>query len=169
MSESAPGVDSDIEVEMSDYAGPEVWHEAGHALAALHLGGEVRLVTLESEFDDHAGHTAVAWSGFAEEERTRRSALVALAGPVAETLYVGEDVEDPAVLATWRADWEEAEACLRRLAEDPEERGVLRQRLLAELVGLFRDERVWEQLARIVDALDAYETLDADMIEDALG
>ena len=35
--------------------GPEAWHEAGHALAALFLGGVVREVTLESERDGLAG------------------------------------------------------------------------------------------------------------------
>lgn len=154
---------------MSDYPGPAVWHEAGHVVAALHFGGEVRLVTLESDLDEHVGHTEVVWRGLGELERARRSALVALAGPVAETLYLGEDIEDPAILSAWRADWDEAENCLKALTTDPEEHAVLRNRMIAELVRTFRDERVWEQLARMVDALDAYETLDATLIEDALG
>ena len=38
----------------------EAWHEAGHALAAWWLGGEVQEVTLESERDELEGHARVA-------------------------------------------------------------------------------------------------------------
>ena len=152
---------------MSDY--PGLWHEAGHALAALHLGGEVRLVTMESEVDGHKGQTEVVWRGFDTPGRLRCSALVALAGPVAETLYMGEDVLDPAVLSAWRGDYGEAQACLEALAPDPGDRARLEKRLIAELVAHFSDDRTWERLARVADALDAHESLDATLFLDAAG
>jgi hypothetical protein len=154
---------------LNDHPGQEAWHEAGHALAALHYGGEVRFVTLESELEGHEGHTEVAWRGLARPERLRRSALVALAGPVAETLYLGEDVENPRVLSSWAGDWAEADSCLADLVTGSAERGGLRDRLIAELVALFREDRALEQLARIADALDAHGTLDAALLEEAAG
>ena len=70
----------------------ESWHEAGHALAAHLLGARVNLLTLESELDGHGGHAEIDWTGVSNQ--TRGSALVALAGPVAELVYRGEEILD---------------------------------------------------------------------------
>ena len=87
------------------------WHEAGHAVIAHCLGGEVRLVTLETELEGHEGHTEVAWHDMAGADPDRRSASVALAGPLAEVLVRnGGEREDLLALSSWRGDWQEAEA-----------------------------------------------------------
>ena len=100
--------------------GPEAWHEAGHALAAHLLGGAVREVTLESELDGFEGHVAVQWGPVGDREEARRSALVALAGPVAELVFRGDDVlADPGALSAWRADWDEADAQLAIVLHAP--------------------------------------------------
>ena len=65
------------------------YHEAGHVLIAHLLGGEVLETTLETELDGHRGHTQVAWRGLASGDLARASAFVALAGPIAETLWRG--------------------------------------------------------------------------------
>ena len=46
------------------YPGPICWHEAGHAFAAQLCGAEVQLVTIESDLDEHQGHTEIAWPPF---------------------------------------------------------------------------------------------------------
>ena len=146
----------------------EAWHEAGHALAAHLLGARVVLVTLESELDGHGGHVEVDWTDVAEH--VRGSAMVALAGPVAELVYRGEELlDDPQVWAAWRADWDAAEACLEELESEPALREELRRALLAELQAAFGDPHMSERLARIADALDAHETLDSGLFADALG
>ncbi len=147
------------------------WHEAGHALAAHLLGGEVRLVTLESELDDHEGHVEIGWPGaLPVRDRTRASALTALAGPIAE-LVLGDDVDeiDPEVLASWHHDWREFESCLDRLTQDPQERAALQTELLRELHATFADPETHEQLARIADMLSAHGTLDDVLFLDAIG
>lgn len=142
------------------------YHEAGHALVAHLLGGEVQETSLESEHEGHAGQTRVLWSGFEERDRIRRSAMSALAGPVAEVLWRGESVleED---LSAWRADWDEVDAGLEALAPI-EEREVLRQRWLDELKELLEDPQTWENLCRIADALEAHETLDQILLQEYL-
>ena len=161
--------------------GPEAWHEAGHALAALFLGGVVREVTLESERDGLAGHAAVEWPAGADvgEAGARRMAAVALAGPVAELVFRGEDVlDDPDAVAAWRADWDEAERwlgeALARSGETAESRNAerreeLRRAILRELHGWFDESEGYERLARVADALDAHETLDAALFAEAVG
>ncbi|MEM9380710.1 MAG: hypothetical protein AAGB93_12230 [Planctomycetota bacterium] len=149
---------------------PEAWHEAGHALAAHLCGGTVREVTLESELDGHGGHVAVEWGPAGPAESARRSLTVALAGPVAELVFAGDEaLEDPHAPSTWRADWAEAEAQLALLSPDPEERAATRERAVVELRSSFESADGYERLARIADALDAHETLDETLFVDALG
>ena len=88
------------------------YHEAGHAFIAHRLGGHVVAVTIEDEYGALMGRTTVQWRGLDARGRRRCSALVALAGPVAEARWRG-DVELLAVLSAWRADWQEVQAALR--------------------------------------------------------
>lgn len=142
------------------------YHEAGHVLLAHLLGAEVRETTLESERDAHVGHTAVAWTGSGAADSRRGSALVALAGPVAEVLWRGGDVleED---LSAWRADWAEADAVLEVLAPTGE-REALRRRWLDELARILGDPETWERLCRVADALEAHGTLDRALLDELL-
>ena len=142
------------------------YHEAGHVLQAHIAGGEVLESTLESEHDDHVGHTAVRWSGLDAEERAHRSGLVALAGPVAETLWRGGDVFDQDI-SPWRGDWDEANAALAIVAPDVE-RDAVRQQWITEIVRELRDPAAWEILCRIADALQAHGTLDRSLLEEIL-
>ncbi|MFT4540691.1 MAG: hypothetical protein ACI841_002624 [Planctomycetota bacterium] len=150
--------------------GPEAWHEAGHALAAHLLNGVVRELTLESELDGLEGHVAVEWPTAATEEcAARRQALVALAGPVAELVFRGEDVlEDPHALSAWRGDWEEAQTQLSQLHAEDEAREAGLRAMLAELHELFAVADGYERLARLADALDAHGTLDRDLFLEAI-
>ena len=66
------------------------YHEAGHVVMAHMLGGEVVHVTIENDDDELLGLTTVRWRKSDDAERRRCSALVALAGPVAETRWRGE-------------------------------------------------------------------------------
>ncbi len=147
------------------------WHEAAHAVVAHLLGGEVRCVTLESEWQGHDGHTEVAWRGLDRRELARCEALVAWAGPLAELLRDGGVPDDPAelepeVVASWRADHEAAERALGVLAGGPEERARIRRALLAELHELLEHPAVEERIARVADHLEAHGTLDAVLFED---
>src|ERR1700730_1769160 len=88
------------------------YHEAGHALMALLLGGEVRLVTIEPDNDDgpdRYGDTQVLWrrAGTSEKEFAQKAVQVSLAGPVAEMIYSG-DPYHPGLVAEWAADWRQA-------------------------------------------------------------
>lgn len=146
------------------------WHEAGHALAAHLLGGVIREVTLESEHDAFEAHVAVEWERTDPANDARRFATVALAGPVAELTFRGEEVlDDPKVFAAWSADWDECSAQLERLEPREEARDALRREILRELHARFDEPDTYEQLARIADALDAHETLDETLFADALG
>ncbi|MCK5942089.1 MAG: M50 family metallopeptidase [Planctomycetes bacterium] len=141
------------------------YHEAGHVLMAHLLGGRVVEASIEHDGDGFAGSTSVEWTGLDAGEHARRSAMVALAGPVAEAHWRGAARQLDA-LTTWRADWQEVE---RALATVPpaEREGALRQWLAtvrSELTGA----TAWEHLCRLADMLEAHGTLDQTLIEATL-
>jgi hypothetical protein len=145
------------------------YHEAGHAYLAHLLGGRVLEVSLEPDGDDGdenpAGRTAVRWSAAPRAEQQRRSALVALAGPLAELHFRGE-LDQLDTLSAWRADWREVQQALAgQRAKDPA--AVLR-RWLAEVRAALTEPAAWERLCRLADALEAHGTLDADLLDDLL-
>src|ERR1044072_148301 len=88
------------------------YHEAGHALLAVLVGGEVQLVTIDPDRDDgpeRQGDTQVIWrrGSMGERKFAEASLQVSLAGPVAEMIYSGEPYH-PGLVAEWAADWRDA-------------------------------------------------------------
>ena len=146
------------------------YHEAGHALAAHLLGGEVRSVTIEPDRDDgprRDGDTQVVWrrSRMSEKDWARTTVQVCLAGPVAEMLYSG-DPYHPGLVAEWAADWQEAWQAAAPLHVDERRR---MQYLEDESIRLYhrrKEEPAWSALAAIADNLLAHETLEAEQVEE---
>lgn len=138
------------------------YHEAGHAYLAHRLGGRVVTVTIEHESGGVMGCTTVRWGGGDAAERRRRSALVALAGPVAEALWRGE-IESLRELTTWRADFREVQQALRDEGP-PDVQAAQLQRWLACVRKELDDPDGWERLCRIADQLEAHGTLDEDLL-----
>jgi hypothetical protein len=138
------------------------YHEAGHAFLAHRLGGHVVAVTIEDEDGGLMGRTTVHWRDLDVQERRRCSALVALAGPVAEARWRG-DAELLAALSAWRADWQEVQAALSAAARGGDQPQLL-QRWLARVRREIDDPDGWEQICRLADALEAHGTLDEGLL-----
>jgi hypothetical protein len=152
-----------------DHPDAKAWHEAGHALMAHLLGGRVQHVTLEPDDEGMDGEVAVAWPR-AGEPFEARSGRVALAGAVAEIVFLGDDPDlDPATLSAWRGDWDEACRCAAILEREPERRRALLMTWIGEVHALLDAPGHEESLARIADALHAHGTLDDVLFVDALG
>ena len=147
----------------------EAWHEAGHALIAHLLGGEVQTLTLESDEEAFEGRATIAWPAASPDEAARRSALTALGGPLAELIFRGEvDLDDPQLVQAWDGDWQEVERCAAAVQPNPDLRTDIIQRWLHEVETTLRTPRSEEILARIADALDAHGTLDDTLFEECL-
>ena len=151
------------------------YHEAGHALVAHLLGGEVRTVTIEpdnhlEDTDDgprREGDTQVLWrrAQMSEKEWAHTTVQVCLAGPVAEMLYSG-DPYHPGLVAEWQADWQEAWQAAAAI--HPIERRRM-QYLEDESIRLYHRlklEPTWSALASLADNLLAHETLEAEQVEE---
>jgi hypothetical protein len=147
------------------------YHEAGHAVAAVILGGEVIRVSLESEQDDDLplrdGDVAIRWHhrGLSRRDLVEREITVSLAGPAAEMIYQGERPH-PATMSQWRADWEVAWSLAGEIFSDPQRRMAALEALCVALCQLLDDPAHWQAIAETADRLEAFETLEGDEVEE---
>ena len=140
------------------------YHEAGHAVVAHLLGGEVQSVSIEDSFDSESnrlGDTAVLWRGLDERERALNELASVLAGPIAEAIYRDDDVtlDDS---SEWLADL----ALVARLSEKLHETKAKQKNTIAvtctRLRRWFQRDENWAAVAAVADELATHELLDAD-------
>lgn len=154
---------------MSSELTPIAYHEAGHAVAAVLLGGQVVEVTLEPENDgswpDREGDVSIRWhhGGLSKQDLLRREITVCLAGPAAEMLFEGERPH-PIAVQQWRIDWELAWQLAGHLVNDRRRRLRMLEALLQALCEMFDREDCWQAIAETADQLEAFETLEGEQV-----
>lgn len=146
------------------------YHEAGHAFMAIYVGARVRSVTIEPDRDDGPDRYAdvqIQWprNQFTEEELTEKLVLVALAGPVAEMIHIGEPFH-PGYVAEWAADWKAAWEAAAPLISAERKRLAYLEQTAVRLYRLLDQEDHWAALAAVVDNLVAHQTLEGEDVED---
>jgi ATP-dependent Zn protease len=148
------------------------YHEAGHVLLAMLLGGRVRSVTIEPDRDDgpeRYGDTQILWprGRWSAREQAEKDVQVALAGPVAEMIHTGDPFH-PGFVAEWSADWQAAWASAALLAADEVKRLRYLEQISLQLHRQLSRDDHWAALAAIVDHLLAHETLEGEQVEEVL-
>ena len=146
------------------------YHEAGHALMAILLGGKVIQVTIEPDDDDgpkRQGDTQVRWrrSGISEKEFSKRAVQVSLAGPMAEMIYSGDPFH-PGLVPEWAADWRDAWKAAELLHPDERQRLEYLEQVSIQIYHRLKQDDLWEVLAALADNLLAHETLEREQIEE---
>ena len=148
------------------------YHEAGHALLAVYLGGRVRQLTIEPNWDDGPDRYAdvqIEWQldSFTRLEIEERSIQVALAGPVAEMIYRGERLH-PGFVPEWAADWQAAWQSAATRRADEQQRLAHLEQTTAKLHEFMQQDPIWAALAALADNLLAHETLEWDEVDSIL-
>ena len=146
------------------------YHEAGHAIIALLLGGQVDIITIDPDKEDgpqRQGYTKILWrrDNLSEREFAQKAVQVCLAGPVAEMIYSG-DPYHPGFVAEWAADWREAWSAATTLHQNERKRLEYLEQVTAQLYHRLRRDDHWNALAALADNLLAHETLDREQIEE---
>lgn len=145
------------------------WHEAGHAFAAVYLGGEVESVSIDPDNDDgptRFGDTTIRWMGgrFSEREHQMNAILVALAGPVVEMIHRGDPFH-PATVAEWSQDWRLAWEAAAFIPAKQQRMQFLEQTTV-DLHRTLSQDNHWAAIGAIVDSLMAHEILEGEVVHD---
>jgi hypothetical protein len=147
------------------------YHEAGHILMAIVLGGRVPHATIEPDRDDgpdRHGDVRVLWprANPADKAFAEKLVLTALAGPVAEMIYTGEPYH-PGFVAEWAGDWQHAFAAAAAIVPEEPRRLAWLESQVRRVYALL-DDRYWPAVAALADELSAHETLEEQQILEAV-
>jgi ATP-dependent Zn protease len=148
------------------------YHEAGHAVAAVYLGGTVRSLTIDPDRDDgpaRFGDAQIEWHrrSLTAKEFQHKLVLVALAGPVAEMIYTGDPLH-PGFVAEWADDWHNAWQAAEPIMPDERLRLAFLEEAAKQLHELLQQDDRWAAIAALADELVAHETLEAEQIHEVV-
>ncbi len=145
------------------------WHEAGHAVVAVLSGGVVDTVTVEVSDASAAGATGVFWRN---ASNTRAQCVndihVALAGPIAEMIFVG-DYDYLRIKQEHAVDWEVVAAAVERMGLDAVAAQKLLTSIATNLYQRLREDAVWCAVADVAERLELDGTIDGDTVNDLAG
>ncbi len=149
---------------MDDALEIAAYHEAGHAVIAVLLGGKVQTVSLLPETDAGPRREAeieVHWprAQLSDRQIQVRSAQVALAGPAAEMIYRGEPLH-PGFVREWSGDWNTAWQATAAIWPQERQRLANLERLTVGLRETLASDRAWQAVAALADELLAHELLE---------
>ena len=150
---------------MEEWDETTAWHEAGHAVIATLLGGKVETVSVEFEDLQSAGDTRVRWTETDSRQQALDDIQVALAGPVAEMVFVG-DYDYLRIRAEHAADWDVVSASLSRLRMSPTAAEKLLNRIAAELYQWIRTDNVWAAIGDVADRVLVDGTIDGPTVQE---
>ncbi len=143
------------------------FHEAGHCVMAVMLGGIVEVATIAPDPDERKsrfGDVRIRWS---RSQDWKSQALAALAGPAAEAVYLQQPLH-PGFVEEWSEDWKIAWDLSQFASKDEKKRLVLLERISAELYQIFNKDSVWNAVAALADELLAHETIYQEEIEETI-
>lgn len=145
------------------------YHEAGHAVMAVLLGGSVMRLSICDPDGWGVGDAKIAWKPVNDPAcRTLCDLKTALAGPIAEMVFVG-DYDYLRIRSEHAADWERVQDCLVQLQIKESSRTEFLQKIVADLYETVRQDAIWAAIGDVADALMLDEELDGDCVNDLVG
>jgi hypothetical protein len=146
------------------------YHEAGHAVMAVLLGGEVVSVSVDSESEAVQGDVAVLWKRSAlqnSQQDAINQIKVALAGPIAEMVFAGE-YDYLRIRQEHETDWRIALESLRTLNLSTTSEAKLLQKTVGQLYHTLRRDEVWSAIGDVADRLSVDEVVEGEMVVDTV-
>ena len=137
-------------------------HEAGHAVVAILLGGVVDSVTIEVPDQSSAGATGVVWQKTSSRDQCINDMRVALAGPIAEMVFLGE-YDYLRIKQEHAVDWEIVSEALQRLKLSEREAQKKVTDVANELHHRIRETEVWAAINDVAERLTLDGTIDGQV------
>ena len=146
------------------------YHEAGHAVMAILMGGHVNRVSIEPPNDDgpdRYGETITTWPMMSDSQRFAYEICVSLAGPIAESLYSGCD-ERIETVAEWQMDWLTAFRSASKISTNSKTADKLLNDCQTKIRHHFDQANAWAAVAALADELLAHETIEHEQVEEVV-
>ena len=146
------------------------YHEAGHAVMSILMGGHVDRVSIDPPNDEgpnRYGETITAWPPISDSQRGACEICVSLAGPIAESLYAGCNRRIETV-AEWQTDWDTAIQIASQISASKSAVNKLLDECEIKIRHLFDQANSWAAVAAIADELLAHETIEHSQVVDAV-
>jgi ATP-dependent Zn protease len=145
------------------------YHEAGHAVIAVVLGGQIIEATIERnalDAPERDGLVSVRWRELANKQaQLIRELQIVLAGPVAEAIY--RDIEvDLVAHPEWKHDLIAAIQLLRLANINDMKAQALMLQTMRQLKRVMDDESHWQAIAEVADLLQAHETIEGEEVHE---
>ena len=146
------------------------YHEAGHLVMGVILGAQIRSATIMAEYaEDDAirfGSCKLAWSmeRTTKRQHAERQIRTALAGPVAEQIYDGND-SVIRIRAESSMDWIYASSYAETFIDEAVKRTNFLVAVAEEIRDLFRQDDIWVAVASTADELLAHDFLEGDALQ----
>jgi len=149
-----------IEYDPDDDHARTIYHEAGHCVMAVVCGAQIDRATVAPEEDGFHGLVDIQWP---PRCKLADQIAVALAGPVAEMIYLSEPYH-PGFVPEWAQDWKQAWRLARQTTRSDRDCLQLLEKMVAKLYRVFRQDRWWAAVAAVSDLLDTHEEINHDEI-----
>ena len=146
------------------------YHEAGHAVMSILMGGHVDRVSIDPPNDEgpnRYGETIIAWPPISDSQRGACEICVSLAGPIAESLYAGCNRRIETV-AEWQTDWDTAIQIASQISASKSAVNKLLDECEIKIRHLFDQANSWAAVAAIADELLAHETIEHSQVAEAV-
>ena len=146
------------------------YHEAGHAVMAVALGGRIIRVSIEPPEDDglkRFGESIVSWPPATDAAIYEVELKVSLAGPIAELLYRSEQMPIGSI-PEFAADWQRAAESAVFLKPTRREQIQLLSKAELWVLEFFNRTRNWAAVGAVADELLANYTLESEQLEETI-
>jgi len=146
------------------------YHEAGHAVMAVALGGRIIRVSIEPPEDDglkRFGESIVSWPPATDAAIYEVELKVSLAGPIAELLYRSEQMPIDSI-PEFAADWQRAAESAVLLKPTRCEQIQLLSKAELWVREFFNRTCNWAAVGAVADELLAHYTLESEQLEETI-
>lgn len=146
------------------------YHEAGHVVMAVCLGGTIVRASIEPANDDgpdRYGETVTQWPRLSKAQILQAEVEVSLAGPFAEMTYQNEPARIDSV-PQWSADWQRACSSAVQLAQPELSAEQILQRASVSILRVMNSDNGWAAVAAVSDLLSAHQTIEHDECLEAI-
>lgn len=140
------------------------YHEAGHGVIAVMLGGTVSGLSIATDDGWAVGEATVSWHADGPRAQMLMDDIkTALAGPISEMVFSG-DYDYLRIESEHLVDWQIVMKNMDQLCLSTTSRMSLLRELVSDLYHLVRTDHVWSAIGDVAELLLLHEAIDGELV-----